>query len=175
MQIWLRQSWLYFHNFLSLVKELSVGIWDETQRHQIIYSKQNYTCIFITSWAPVSYTVAINSKFYTICHWATIDIHRTINRKPLWNGAQSLVTELSMGMWDETQRHHLNKKLYKISVQKRNKRLSSELINKQLLTLKWYAKLTMKGKEIAWRIFFSFSVCSTCFNFTTCMGKEKQQ
>ena len=23
-----------------------------------------------------------------ICHWAAIDIHRTINRKPLWNGAQ---------------------------------------------------------------------------------------
>ena len=36
----------------------------------------------------VSERVAINRKFYTICHWATIDIHRTINCNPLWNGAQ---------------------------------------------------------------------------------------
>ena len=37
---------------------------------------------------PVSERVAINRKFYTICHWATIDIHCTTNRNPLWNRAQ---------------------------------------------------------------------------------------
>ena len=36
-----------------------------------------------------------------------------------------------------------------------------------LLTLKWYSKLTKKGKLIACRILFSFNVCSTCFNLTT--------
>ena len=34
-------------------------------------------------------------------------------------------------------------------------------------TLKWYSKLTKKGKLIACRILFSFKVCSTCFNLTT--------
>ena len=38
----------------------------------------------------------------------------------------------------------------------------------EILTLKWYSKLTRKGNVIAWRIFFSFSVCSTCLSFTTC-------
>ena len=41
---------------------------------------------------PVSERVAINRRFYTICHWATIDIHRTINRNPLWNGAKIYFT-----------------------------------------------------------------------------------
>ena len=38
---------------------------------------------------------------------------------------------------------------------------------KSILTLKWYSKLTKKGKLIACRILFSFRVCSTCFNLTT--------
>ena len=36
--------------------------------------------VIINRQGPVSERVAINRKFYTICHWATIDIHRTINR-----------------------------------------------------------------------------------------------
>ena len=36
-----------------------------------------------------------------------------------------------------------------------------------VLTLKEYSSLTRKGKEMAWRILFSFNVCSTCFNLTT--------
>ena len=40
---------------------------------------------FSKNLGPVSERAAINRKFYTICHWATIDIHRTINRNPLWN------------------------------------------------------------------------------------------
>ena len=37
---------------------------------------------------PVSQSVTINCKlsYYMICHWATIDINRTINRNPFWNG-----------------------------------------------------------------------------------------
>ena len=34
-------------------------------------------------------------------------------------------------------------------------------------TLKWYSRPTRKGKEMACRMRFSFSVCSTCFNLTT--------
>ena len=44
-----------------------------------------------------------------------------------------------------------------------------------LLTLKWYSKLTRKGKLMACRILFSFSVCSTCFNLTTCTQTLGQQ
>ena len=35
------------------------------------------------------------------------------------------------------------------------------------LTLKCHSSFTRNGKSIAWRILFSLSVCSTCFNFTT--------
>ena len=42
------------------------------------------------------------------------------------------------------------------------------------LTLKLYSKLTRKGKLMAWRIRFSFNVCSTCFNFTTYKLVTKQ-
>ena len=40
-------------------------------------------------------------------------------------------------------------------------------------TLKWYSKLTRKGKLMACKILFSFSVCSTCFSFTTCQIKQE--
>ena len=36
-----------------------------------------------------------------------------------------------------------------------------------LHTLKWYSRLTRKGKVIACRMRFSLSVCSTCFSLTT--------
>ena len=35
-------------------------------------------------------------------------------------------------------------------------------------TLNEYSSLTRKGNDIAANILFSFNVCSTCFNFTTC-------
>lgn len=37
-----------------------------------------------------------------------------------------------------------------------------------LHTLNANSRLTRNGKDIACRILFSFRVCSTCFNFTTC-------
>lgn len=36
-----------------------------------------------------------------------------------------------------------------------------------LLTLNEYSSRTKKGKLTAWRILFSFSVCSICLSFTT--------
>ena len=47
---------------------------------------------------PVSERVAINRKFYTSFYWATIDIHRTINRNPLWNGAQGASKNTYIGL-----------------------------------------------------------------------------
>ena len=41
------------------------------------------------------------------------------------------------------------------------------------LTLKWNSKLTKKGKLMACRILFSFSVCSTCFSLTTWEGQNR--
>ena len=47
---------------------------------------------FAFSQGPVSQRVVINRKFskYTICHWATTDIKRMINRNPLCDGTQVL-------------------------------------------------------------------------------------
>ena len=42
-----------------------------------------------------------------------------------------------------------------------------------LITLKWYSRLTRNGKEIAWRIRFSFRVCSICFNLTTWTRRKR--
>jgi len=44
----------------------------------------------------------------------------------------------------------------------------ADMCSQAALTLKENSILTKKGKLIALRIFFSFNVCSTCFNFTTC-------
>lgn len=41
------------------------------------------------------------------------------------------------------------------------------------VTLKWKSKETKKGNCMACKIFFSFRVCSTCFNFTTYKMKTK--
>lgn len=43
----------------------------------------------------------------------------------------------------------------------------------QQVTLKWKSKETKKGNCMACKIFFSFRVCSTCFNFTTYKMKIK--
>ena len=49
---------------------------------------------------PVSERVAINRKFlHVICHWAPIDIHRTMNRDPLWNGTQATPPQIDL-LWE---------------------------------------------------------------------------
>ena len=72
---------------------------------------QDSICIHL---GPVSERVAINRKFYTICHWATIDIHRTINRNPLWNGGPrqkyDLIYRLSTNI--QYEKSHWIMKLY---------------------------------------------------------------
>lgn len=46
-------------------------------------------------------------------------------------------------------------------------------LNSLVHTLKWYSSPTRKGNEMAWRIRFSFRVCSTCFSLTTCLRKTQ--
>ena len=75
--------------------------------------ESSFWCELSIGWAPFHKGLRLITFFkYTICHWATIDINRTINRKSLWNGAQFttlLLTDHSQWqvmfiLWDQGRR-----------------------------------------------------------------------
>lgn len=73
-------------------------------------------------------------------------------------------------------RHHKISVLHVADSMKINgakQRITLQILRKvHKQTLKCHSRFTKKGNEIAWRILFSFNVCSTCFSLTTCRIKD---